>query len=163
MKLPSWLRAEPKVARVEPLESRHAARLAAIHGTAFARPWSRVDFETMLAGRDAVAQGLFVGTRPDPLGFVLSRRVLDEAELLTIALAPEARGQGRARLLLAHHLQRLAHEGARQVHLEVDDGNAPALALYRKLGFRETGRREGYYAKPDGSRATALTMSRALA
>ena len=44
------------------------------------------------------------------------------------------------------------------MHLEVEDGNAPALALYRRLGFGEIGRREGYYGRADGSRAAALTM-----
>ncbi|MET0429646.1 MAG: ribosomal-protein-alanine acetyltransferase, partial [Microvirga sp.] len=53
----------------------------------------------------------------------------------------------------------LAPRGARIVFLEVEEGNAPALALYRRLGFREVGRREGYYARPDGTRAAALTMS----
>ena len=39
---------------------------------------------------------------------------------------------------------------ARIVHLEVEEGNAPALALYRRLGFGEIGRRDGYYGPPTG-------------
>ena len=50
----------------------------------------------------------------------------------------------------------------RTVHLEVEESNAPALALYRRLGFRIVGRREGYYAKPDGGKVAALTMSATL-
>jgi ribosomal-protein-alanine N-acetyltransferase len=45
------------------------------------------------------------------------------------------------------------------VHLEVEEGNGPAVALYRRAGFREVGRREGYYLKPDGTRASALAMA----
>jgi ribosomal-protein-alanine N-acetyltransferase len=52
--------------------------------------------------------------------------------------------------------------GIRAVHLEVEESNAPALTVYRHLDFQEVGRREGYYAKPDGMRAAALTMSRSL-
>jgi ribosomal-protein-alanine N-acetyltransferase len=85
--------------------------------------------------------------------------VLDEAEILTIALAPEARGHGHAGALLSRHLDALSRRGVRQVHLEVEEGNVPAIALYRRHGFRETGRRTGYYRKTDGARASALTMA----
>ena len=88
--------------------------------------------------------------------------MLDEAELLTIALSPAARGHGHGRMLLDGHLAALAREGVRVVHLEVADDNAAALALYRHRGFREVGRRPSYYPKPDGGRAAALAMSAAL-
>ncbi len=88
--------------------------------------------------------------------------VIDEAEILTIAVAAPARGKGRSRLLLAQHLEGLLMAGARKVHLEVDEGNEPALRLYRGLGFAETGKRPSYYSRSDGGRTAALTMSRAL-
>ncbi|MBB4038857.1 ribosomal-protein-alanine N-acetyltransferase [Microvirga flocculans] len=144
---------------VEPVGTQAAARLAAIHATAFPRPWSTLDFERLMAERGVVADGLFLGRSAKPSGFVLSRIVLDEAEIITIALAPEARGKGHARPLLAHHLDELSRRGAGRVHLEVEEGNAPAIALYRRAGFRDTGRREGYYRKADGTKAAALTMA----
>ena len=158
----SWFRREPPVVRVAPLETRHAACLSEIHASAFARPWSAQDFEQFLAERAVRADGLFLGKAAQPSGFALSRRAEDEAEILSVAIAREARGRGHARALLASHLQALAHAGVRKVHLEVEDGNDPALALYRRLGFKNVGRREGYYLRPDGSRAAALTMSLAL-
>jgi ribosomal-protein-alanine N-acetyltransferase len=150
------------MARIAPLGTEHAARLATIHARAFARPWSPIEFERLLADRSVIADGLFLGPAQAPAGFILSRAVLDEAEILAVAMAPEARGQGHARPLLAHHLDELARAGIRKVHLEVGEGNAPALALYRRFGFREVGRRAGYYLKPDGTRAAALTMSSVL-
>jgi ribosomal-protein-alanine N-acetyltransferase len=48
------------------------------------------------------------------------------------------------------------------VHLEVEEGNGPAIAVYRRLGFQETGRRDGYYQKADGTRVSALTMALGL-
>jgi ribosomal-protein-alanine N-acetyltransferase len=93
---------------------------------------------------------------------VISRQAADEAEILSVALDPEARGRGHARMLLGAHLQTLAYAGVRTVHLEVENGNEPALALYRRLGFKRVGQREGYYVRPDGSRANAVSMSRAL-
>jgi ribosomal-protein-alanine N-acetyltransferase len=157
MNLASWL--QRPAPQIGPLDTRHAERLAEIHGHAFARPWSALDFERLLAERGVLADGLFQGRAERACGFVLSRRVLDEAEILTIALDPSLRGRGHARPLLRRHLDALATRGVRHVHLEVDEANAPALALYRRLGFRESGRRPGYYALPDGRRATALTMS----
>jgi ribosomal-protein-alanine N-acetyltransferase len=155
----------PPSARVEPVGTESAAVLAAIHGTAFARPWSPLEFQSLLAERGVLADGLFVGREgllgrtPQPAGFILSRAVLDEAEILTVAMRPELRGRGYAKPLLSRHLDGLSRRGVAKVHLEVEDGNAPAIALYRRLGFGETGRRPGYYAKPDGSRVAALMMA----
>ena len=106
-----------------------------------------------------MADGLFLGRATKPSGFVLSRIVLDEAEIITVAIAPEARGKGHARALLTHHLDALSRRGVARVHLEVEEGNGPAIALYRRAGFRETGQREGYYHKADGTKASALTMA----
>jgi ribosomal-protein-alanine N-acetyltransferase len=157
-----WLHRTPPGARIAPLGTDHAERLAAIHQASFLRPWDAIEFERLLADRAVVADGLFLGRDPQPAGFALSRIVLDEAELLTIAVAPEARGRRHARPLLDCHCEALARAGARIVHLEVEETNVPALAVYRSLGFREVGRRAGYYAKPGGASAAALTMSRPL-
>jgi ribosomal-protein-alanine N-acetyltransferase len=152
----------PPAAHIEPLGTEAASRLAAIHASAFARPWSTLDFERLIAERGVIADGLFLGRAGKPAGFVLSRIVLDEAEILTVAIAPEARGKGHARPLLVHHLDALSRRGVTRVHLEVEEGNGPAIALYRRLGFQETGRREGYYQKADGTRVSALTMALSL-
>lgn len=149
----------PAAAHVEPVGSEAAPRLAAIHAAAFARPWSTLEFERLLGERGVVCDGVFLGREAQPAGFVMSRIVLDEAEILTVAIAPEARGHGHSGPLLSRHLDELSRRGARRVHLEVEEGNPPALALYRRLGFQEVGRRAGYYLKPDGTRATALTMA----
>jgi [ribosomal protein S18]-alanine N-acetyltransferase len=106
-----------------------------------------------------IADGLFLGADEAPAGFVLSRVVLDEAEILTVTIAPEARGQGHAATLLRRHFEGLARAGARTVHLEVEEGNGPALALYDRLGFQVTGQRPAYYRRPDGTAAHARTMS----
>ncbi len=150
---------KPGGPRIDPLDTDSASRLAAIHGASFARPWSTLEFERLLSERGVVGDGVFLGSAAKPSGFVLSRIVLDEAEILTVAIAPEARGRGLSIPLLERHLDELAHRAVRNVYLEVEEGNEPALALYRRFGFKETGRREGYYQKPDGSRVAALTMT----
>jgi ribosomal-protein-alanine N-acetyltransferase len=147
--------------RVSHVAMAHAERLAEIHATAFARPWSAGEFEAFLVDEGIRLDGLYLGRHTQPAGFVVARCVLDEAEILSVALAREARGHSRP--LLAYHLQNLAHAGIRQVHLEVEEGNGPALALYRRLGFVQCGTRIGYYARPDGTRADARSMSLDLA
>ncbi|WP_046861639.1 GNAT family N-acetyltransferase [Microvirga massiliensis] len=154
----SWFQRPAQVPAILPLTLDHTERAALLHEQAFARPWNQLDFERLLSDRTVIADGLFLGPDPNPVGYVLSRVVIDEAEILTVTVAAEARGQGCARALLRHHFEGLARAGAQVVHLEVEEGNAPALALYRRLGFEETGRRPGYYLKPDGSMAHALTM-----
>ena len=94
------------------------------------------------------------------LGFIASRKVLDEAEVLTIAVASEHRRKGVAAALLEDHLFHLAMERVRHLFLEVDEGNVAARSLYARFGFVEKGRREGYYRKADGLRATALILQK---
>ncbi|MCA3594144.1 MAG: GNAT family N-acetyltransferase [Methylobacterium sp.] len=135
-------------------------RLAEIHASGFAQGWGRLELERMLLdGHIADVQvsqaliGEFV------TGFAISRVVAGEAELLTIALDPETRGRGLAKPLLAQHAQNVRRAGGEVLFLEVAEDNAPALALYRGLGFREFGRRKAYYpGEPGGRRRDALTM-----
>lgn len=157
-----WPLRRADLARIAPIEVRHAPRLAAIHGAAFARPWGTQDFERFLTERNVLSDGVFLRSDQEPSGFVLSRRVVEEAEILSVAMATEARRYGHAGTLLAHHLDLLSRRGVLAVFLEVEEGNGPALALYRRHGFAEVGRRPGYYVKPDGAVATALTMRRTL-
>ncbi len=157
-----WLARSPARPSIAPLETDRTARLAEIHAHSFARPWSPIDFERMLTDRAIIGDGLFLGRDGVVQGFCLSRIVLDEAEILTIAIAPGLRGRGYSRALLEKHLEALRLRRVASVHLEVDEGNAPARALYRRFGFLVTGRRAGYYPKADGSQAAALTMTLAL-
>lgn len=83
-----------------------------------------------------------------------------DAELQTVAVAPQRRGRGLGRLLLQRALEVARQAGARRLHLEVREDNAPAVALYTSAGFERTGRRPGYYAaaSPGGPRTAALLM-----
>lgn len=149
-------------ARIAGLSEAHVERLAEIHAGAFARPWSAGEFSHFLLDRGIRLDGLLLGRDQQPSGFALSRVTVDEAEILSFAMVREMRGRGYGRTLFAHHLQTLAHAGAATVHLEVEEGNAPALAVYTRLGFVKSGMRPGYYARPDGTRAAALSMTRVL-
>jgi ribosomal-protein-alanine N-acetyltransferase len=140
-------------------DGRDAHALAGLHAASFHRGWSDGEFEALLIDRNVVAHRAMVG--PSLAGFILSRIAADEAEILSVAVAASRRGKGLARQLLDLNLRRLAGLGARTVFLEVDEGNEPARRRYRRAGFREVGRRKGYY--PAGQGAAALILRRDLA
>jgi ribosomal-protein-alanine N-acetyltransferase len=97
-----------------------------------------------------------------PVGFSLSRVVVDEAELLLLAVTPEARGRGVGKTLLEHFHLCAVSRGARRLHLEVRDGNG-AVNLYQTSGFTLVGRRSRYYSGGDGQLYDALSLSRPAA
>lgn len=163
-----WLRRllhpDSAPARTARLDVVHARQVAALHHQGgFARGWEPAECAALIADSGVVTDGVFSGRGRSPEGFVISRKAADEAEILSIVVVPARRGDGLGRALLAAHLARLAGDGVAQVFLEVEEGNEPAERLYRHFGFREVGRRKGYYPKPDGTRATAIAMRLDLA
>ncbi|RVT94871.1 GNAT family N-acetyltransferase [Sphingomonas crocodyli] len=93
-----------------------------------------------------------------PVGFALNRQIVDEVELLLLAVATTHRRQGTARRLIDAVRQLSLARGAAHVHLEVRDNN-PAYFLYVNAGFSLAGRRVGYYRGADGEAFDALTLS----
>ena len=142
------------------LRGSDAAACAALHATGFAHPWSAEEFAVFLS--EPACSGDGIDAKFGLAGFILTRRALDEAEILTIVVDPRARRQDCGRRLLGAHLSRLGALGVTTLFLEVDESNVAALALYRRHGFAQSGVRKGYYVKPDGTRANALMMRRSL-
>ncbi len=140
--------------------ARDAAAIGALHGVSFARGWSEQEVEGLLIDRHVIAHRAMNGSAM--AGFILSRLIEDEAEILSVAVSSARRGRGLARSLLDLHLRRLAGLGARAVFLEVDEHNAPAIRLYDRAGFHEISRRPNYYAGTGGKAAAALVLRRDL-
>lgn len=93
------------------------------------------------------------------VGFALVRGVLDEAELLLLAVIPEARRRGVGAALLRGVIADCASRSVVSLHLEVRDGN-DAAKLYRSSGFNKVGERRDYYRGPDGHSYSAITLRR---
>jgi ribosomal-protein-alanine N-acetyltransferase len=141
-----------------------SAALACIHREDFAPPWEEGDFQGMLGedvmfGYKAVEAG---NPRAGAAGFVLARSMAGEAEIITIAVARAHRRRGLGRLLMDAVLRQLHGARAEALFLEVDEGNVGAVALYRRLGFREVGKRSAYYRSAAGIPSNALVMRRDL-
>jgi [ribosomal protein S18]-alanine N-acetyltransferase len=147
-------RAEPSVTEAS---ARDASAIAALHGRSFRRGWSEQEVEGLLLDRHVIAHRATAGTQLT--GFIMSRLVEDEAEILSVAVVERQRNRGLGRQLLNLHLRRIVGLGARTIFLEVDEHNMPALRLYQHAGFREVSRRAGYYS---GTSATALILRRDL-
>ncbi len=130
--------------------------MARLHADCFTspRPWTEAEFAGLLA-----APGTFLVT--DRGGFALGRVTLDEAELLTVAVPRETRRTGIGISLIRSFAKAAAERGATSAFLEVAADNVPALALYRRDGWSEAGRRRDYYARPEGA-ADALILRRRL-
>ncbi len=139
--------------------------IADLHATGFARGWSASEIEaldvqdttrTMVVRREG--QG-----RLPPAGFLMLRQLPHEAEILSIAVDPHARGHGFGDTLMRAAIAALQGDRVARLVLEVDGANGAALALYRRLGFRQVGTRKGYYAAAhDSSAGSGPTPSDAL-
>jgi ribosomal-protein-alanine N-acetyltransferase len=135
--------------------------IAALHAISFHRGWSEDEIERLLLDRSILTHRATI--RRKVTGFVMSRIVGEEAEILSVAVGSAQRGRGLAKNLLRLHLGRLAGQGVKTVFLEVDENNKPALRLYQRAGFYEVGRRTGYYADGPAGPSNALTLRRDLA
>ncbi len=121
-------------------------------------PWTPGNFKDSLdAGYDAwVAREAGRMT-----GYAVMMRAPDEAHLLNITILPELQRRGRGSALLRHLFDEARRWGATRMLLEVRPGNVSGLALYRRHGFAEIGRRRGYYPAKVG-REDAIVMARGL-
>ena len=129
----------------------------AAFGDKFGEAWTRSQLSGILP-----MGGVFLvlardRTTNSTIGFSLFRTVVDESELLLIAVLPKRHRCGVGTLLLDDFLDRAREGGIGRVHLEVRDGN-PAIAMYEAAGFSPVGRRRNYYHAPDGKRFDALTL-----
>ena len=132
------------------------ARLCAAIAAAAPEPWSE---SQLLSELESDAARLFVaGGEGGLLGFAVFQLAADEASLCALNVAPAARRKGVGSALLAGALAALKAEGASQCFLEVRAANAPALALYRQLGFAAAGVRRGFYRHPPDD-AVVMTLT----
>lgn len=130
-------------------------QVAANETRAYDFPWSRRVFGDCLdEGHEcwvATAGGVLVGHGVLSVG-------AGEAQLLNVCVIPDAQGAGHGRSLAAHLIERADAAGAGRVFLEVRISNRVAMTLYDALGFKEVGRRRGYYPTEHG-REDALVMA----
>jgi len=132
----------------------------ALECSVFPHPWSRANFsDSVQAGYDG---WLLRDGQNELAGYFLLMYALDEAHLLDVAVAASRQGTGLGRYLLDTLCARAKEMGAETVLLEVRPSNERALAVYRRYGFAEIGRRKGYYPAHEGKREDAIVMRHVL-
>lgn len=116
-------------------------------------PWSKQQFQESLA----LYQCTVYEQASEVVGFCILQPVLDEANLLLMAIHPDQQGKGLGYILLDSSIQQLNNNPI-QIFLEVRESNAAAIRLYEKTGFHQIDVRKNYYPNPDGSREHAVIM-----
>ena len=124
----------------------HVLPIAQLEKLCFSDPWSESSIETELSCR--LSCWLVAMEGDALLGYVGSQTVIDESDMMNIAVHPDHRRKGIAEALIAALEEQLRQRGSKALTLEVRDSNAPAIALYEKLGFTQVGLRKNYYRNP---------------
>ena len=144
-----------------PLGQASPEALALTHALSFTRPWAAKDLVELINGLGAL--GVAAEAEDGSVdGFVLIRALAGDAEILTLCVAPHARLLGIGKSLVQAALGLAGGAGAEELWLEVADYNAAAIALYSGEGFEQSGKRNGYYRRDDGSAIDALVLKRRL-
>ncbi len=131
--------------------------VAAIEEASFPNPWPLEALRHELA-QNPFCRAFVAEEEGRVAGYAYLWVIFEQGHLINIAVHPRFRGRGLGEALLRRVLREAVGQGARAVHLEVRERNAPAIALYRKHGFQVLGRVEKYYS--DG--AAALMMEKVL-
>ena len=124
----------------------YVPQIAEIETLCFSDPWSEKSVASELGNR--LSLWLVAMDGDTVAGYVGSQSVLDEADMMNVAVHPDYRRQGIGRELVLALAEALQKKGIRGLMLEVRQSNAPAIALYEQLGFQQVGMRPNYYRNP---------------
>ena len=132
------------------------AALASLHRNSFETAWREEEFQ------DFIKESIVLVAGQPVTGFIIARHILDEAEIISLAVSPSARQTGVGHHLLTTACDKLSQLGVQRIYLEVAQDNHSALALYNKAGFSHVNLRKAYYRRSVGPAVDAVIMSRNL-
>lgn len=128
------------------MKPQHIRQVAELEKVCFSEPWSEKSIASELDNE--LALWLVAEEDGKVLGYVGSQTVMDESDMMNIAVCPDCRRRGIGALLLTELILALKNRGSRKLSLEVRASNAPAIALYERYGFQQVGLRKQYYRNP---------------
>ena len=124
----------------------HVAQVAALEKICFSDPWSEHSVASEL--KNPLSCWLVAEEDGKVAGYVGSQTVIDESDMMNVAVHPNHRRKGIAEALVVELVEALKKRESRCLTLEVRASNEPAKALYEKLGFTQVGLRKNYYRNP---------------
>lgn len=128
------------------MKAEHVPSVARLETICFPDPWSEASVGEELG--NPLSLWLVAVEDGQVIGYVGSQAVLDAADVMNVAVAPEHRRKGIARLLMLQLEEEMRQKEVASLTLEVRASNLPAQALYEELGYHQVGRRPNYYRKP---------------
>lgn len=131
---------------IETMKSSHVAQIAELEKICFSDPWSEKSIASELNNELAFWLTAIEGDLV--AGYIGSQTVIDETDMMNVAVHPDFRRKGIAEALVNALVEALKSRGSRCLTLEVRASNVPAITLYEKLGFSQIGRRKNYYRNP---------------
>lgn len=131
---------------IEVMNASHVPQIAKLEKLCFVDPWSEKSIASELDNK--LAFWLVATEQEQVVGYIGSQTVMDETDMMNVAVHPDFRRKGIAEALIGTLVGKLREMGSHCLTLEVRASNAPAIALYEKLGFFEIGRRKNYYRNP---------------
>jgi ribosomal-protein-alanine N-acetyltransferase len=132
--------------KIIPMTDAHVDAVAALEAICFADPWSANSVASELT--NPLSCWLVALEADTVVGYIGSQTVMGETDMMNVAVHPDHRRKGIAESLIHALVQKLKEYESHCLTLEVRASNAPAIALYEKLGFTEAGRRRNYYRNP---------------
>ena len=130
---------------IEKMSREHLSEVAAIEEMSFSLPWSLESLELMLTEQASALVALEDGR---VLGYVGMMCVLDEGQIINVAVHPDARRRGVGRSLMQAAEAYAKERGIVFLSLEVRESNIAARSMYSSLGWEEQGIRKGFYSHP---------------
>ena len=146
--------------RISPLTLEDCKLAAQLHQNAFFKGWSEKDFQELL--ENPLIYGSKIEENHGLSGYILWREVGDEAEILTLVVAPSFQRMGRGSLLLTSLFEILMKQGIKKLFLEVAEDNDKAQYIYRKNEFLLLSERPHYYSRKGGSSVSAFIFLKKL-
>lgn len=132
--------------KIIPMNEGHVAQVAVLEKLCFSDPWSENSVASEL--ENPLSLWLIAEEDGAVCGYVGSQTVLDETDMMNIAVRPDCRRKGIAAALITELVSRLKAQGSRILRLEVRESNFSAIALYKAMGFTQLGLRKNYYRNP---------------
>ena len=136
-----------------------ASDVATMHAELFNPPWEEAAILKLLEHPAAAALIATAGPAREPAGFVIAQLAADEAEILSLGVAPQWQRMGLGRRLIEGLIRAARRAEARRLFLEVSTDNEAALRLYGKLDFRRVGVRPEYYKVTGKDAVDALILA----